>query len=60
MTDTTATDISTLRINGERLWTSLMVLAQIGATPKGGLRLTLHPKSDAQMHNLLFNEPYPC
>ncbi|MDE2429027.1 MAG: Zn-dependent hydrolase [Burkholderiales bacterium] len=31
-----------LRINGERLWQSLMELAQIGATPKGGVkRLTL-------------------
>ncbi|HEU4852975.1 MAG TPA: Zn-dependent hydrolase [Telluria sp.] len=31
-----------LRINGERLWASLMELAQIGATPKGGVkRLTL-------------------
>ena len=26
-----------LRVNGERLWASLMVLAQIGATPKGGV-----------------------
>src|ERR1700752_2657637 len=25
-----------LQINGERLWASLMELAQIGATPKGG------------------------
>ena len=31
-----------LRINGERLWASLMELAQIGATPKGGVcRLAL-------------------
>jgi len=31
-----------LRINGKRLWQSLMDLAQIGATPKGGVkRLTL-------------------
>ncbi|MEO8542965.1 MAG: Zn-dependent hydrolase [Burkholderiaceae bacterium] len=37
-----ATDIDKLRINGERLWASLMELAQIGATPKGGVcRLTL-------------------
>jgi N-carbamoyl-L-amino-acid hydrolase len=35
-------DIDKLRINGERLWASLMELAQIGATPKGGVcRLTL-------------------
>ncbi len=33
---------SSLRINGERLWDSLMELAKIGATPKGGVcRLTL-------------------
>ncbi len=35
-------DIENLRINGQRLWDSLMELAQIGATPKGGVcRLTL-------------------
>ncbi len=34
--------IDALRINGERLWKSLMELAQIGATEKGGVcRLTL-------------------
>ena len=34
--------IAGLRINGQRLWDSLMELAQIGATPKGGVcRLTL-------------------
>ena len=31
------TDIENLRINGDRLWASLMELAQIGATPKGGV-----------------------
>ncbi len=36
------TDISKLRVDGDRLWASLMELAQIGATPKGGVcRLTL-------------------
>lgn len=36
------TDLTALRINGERLWDSLMALAEIGATPKGGCcRLTL-------------------
>src|SRR3984885_14581993 len=31
-----------LRINGDRLWASLMEMAKIGATPKGGVcRLTL-------------------
>jgi len=34
--------IDNLRINGQRLWDSLMELAKIGATPKGGVcRLTL-------------------
>ena len=34
--------IAHLRVNGERLWASLMELAQIGATPKGGVcRLAL-------------------
>ncbi len=33
---------SSLRVNGDRLWTSLMELARIGATPKGGVcRLAL-------------------
>jgi beta-ureidopropionase / N-carbamoyl-L-amino-acid hydrolase len=36
------TDISALRINGARLWDSLMTMAKIGATPKGGVcRLAL-------------------
>ena len=42
MTVSTSQDLSTLRINGERLWDSLMTLAQIGGTPKGGVcRLAL-------------------
>jgi N-carbamoyl-L-amino-acid hydrolase len=42
MNTVTDLDISALRINGERLWGSLMELAEIGATPKGGVcRLTL-------------------
>lgn len=37
-----ATALLDCRINGERLWDSLMELAKIGATPKGGCcRLTL-------------------
>ncbi|QNK69150.1 Zn-dependent hydrolase [Variovorax sp. PAMC26660] len=31
-------DNHTLTINGERLWNSLMELARIGATPKGGVK----------------------
>ena len=35
-------DIAKLRVDGDRLWASLMELAQIGATAKGGVcRLTL-------------------
>src|SRR5436190_23793713 len=29
---------SAIRVDGSRLWQSLMELAQIGATPKGGVR----------------------
>ena len=40
--NTTTTDLHALRINGQRLWQSLMDLAAIGATPKGGVcRLAL-------------------
>ena len=42
MSTETLVNIDSLRINGDRLWASLMELAQIGATPKGGVcRLTL-------------------
>ena len=42
VTPTPPADVQGLRINGPRLWDSLMELAQIGATPKGGVcRLTL-------------------
>src|SRR6202451_2390182 len=35
-------DLSNVRIDGKRLWNSLMEMAKIGATPKGGVkRLTL-------------------
>ncbi len=35
-------DLSNVRINGQRLWDSLMEIAKIGCTPKGGCkRLTL-------------------
>ena len=38
----TATSLSTLRIDGARLWDALMALARLGATPKGGVcRLAL-------------------
>lgn len=44
MAHTTATpiDLHSLRVNGERLWQSLMALARIGGTDKGGVcRLAL-------------------
>ena len=42
MHTSTSTDVDALRVNGQRLWDSLMELAKIGATPKGGVcRLTL-------------------
>ncbi|MCF8155042.1 MAG: Zn-dependent hydrolase [Rhodoferax sp.] len=42
MHSATQVDIESIRINGDRLWDSLMELAKIGATPKGGVcRLTL-------------------
>src|SRR5580658_165557 len=35
-------DLSNVRVNGQRLWDTLMEMAEIGATPKGGCkRLTL-------------------
>ena len=38
----TAHNVDALRVDGDRLWQSLMELAKIGATPKGGVcRLTL-------------------
>jgi N-carbamoyl-L-amino-acid hydrolase len=41
-THSSTADVAQLRINGERLWQSLMELAQIGATEKGGVcRLAL-------------------
>ncbi len=42
MTSTTLANSARLNIDGTRLWESLMTLAKIGATPKGGVkRLTL-------------------
>jgi beta-ureidopropionase / N-carbamoyl-L-amino-acid hydrolase len=42
MTAISNQDLSSLRVNGPRLWNSLMALAAIGATPKGGVcRLAL-------------------
>ena len=49
--------VDNLRINGDRLWASLMELAQIGATPKGGVcRLTL-TDLDKQGRDLVLWDP---
>ena len=37
-----------LRVNGERLWRSLMDLAKFGATPKGGVRRLTLTETDRQ------------
>src|ERR1700738_658934 len=42
----------TLQVNGERLWTSLMELAQIGATPKGGVCRLAASDLDGQARRL--------
>jgi N-carbamoyl-L-amino-acid hydrolase len=41
-TSSSGSSLKNIRVDGERLWKSLMELARIGATPKGGVcRLTL-------------------
>src|SRR6266566_5101419 len=42
-----------LRVNGGRLWRSLMELAQIGATPKGGVRRLALTSLDGQGRDLV-------
>jgi N-carbamoyl-L-amino-acid hydrolase len=42
-----------LRVNGGRLWRSLMELAQIGATPKGGVRRLALTGLDGQGRDLV-------
>ena len=43
----------TLRINGQRLWHSLMELAQIGATDKGGVKRLALTDLDRQGRDLV-------
>src|ERR1035437_4752012 len=50
---TASLDINSLRINGPRLWDSLMELAKIGATPKGGVSPLPLPALDSQGRNLV-------
>lgn len=40
--------MDSLRVNGERLWRSLMELARIGATPKGGVKRLALTELDRQ------------
>jgi N-carbamoyl-L-amino-acid hydrolase len=46
-------DNHTLTINGERLWNSLMELARIGATPKGGVKRLALTDLDKQGRDLV-------
>ncbi|MDO8310370.1 MAG: Zn-dependent hydrolase [Sideroxyarcus sp.] len=43
----------TLRINGSRLWNAIMELAQIGATPKGGVKRLALTDLDKQGRDLV-------
>jgi N-carbamoyl-L-amino-acid hydrolase len=45
--------IARLRVDGGRLWDSLMTLARIGATPKGGVRRLALTELDGQGRDLL-------
>ena len=47
-----AKDHTALRINGERLWQSLMEMAQIGATVKGGCNRQALTDEDRQGRDL--------
>ena len=42
-----------LRVDGSRLWRSLMELAKIGATPKGGVRRLALTELDGQGRDLV-------
>ena len=45
-------DLSNVRVNGARLWDSLMEMAKIGATPKGGCKRLTLTDLDAQARTL--------
>jgi N-carbamoyl-L-amino-acid hydrolase len=45
--------LSTIRIDGNRLWDALMELAQIGATPKGGVKRLALTDLDRQGRDLV-------
>ncbi len=48
-----ASEPGALRVNGTRLWDSLMALAHIGATPKGGVRRLALTALDGQARKLV-------
>jgi N-carbamoyl-L-amino-acid hydrolase len=48
-------ELQSLRINGARLWDSLMTLAQIGATPKGGVCRLALTELDRQGRDLVIS-----
>ena len=45
--------MSRLEVNGERLWSTVMASAEIGALPEGGLRRLTLTDADQEMRNLL-------
>jgi len=51
--DTSLPDTKSLRVNGPRLWESLMALARIGATDKGGVRRLALTDLDRQGRDLV-------
>jgi N-carbamoyl-L-amino-acid hydrolase len=53
MNTTSAITPTSVRIDGARLWRSLMELAQIGATPKGGVRRLALTDLDRQGRDLV-------
>src|SRR5437764_10991854 len=53
MNTTSAITPTSVRIDGPRLWRSLMELAQIGATPKGGVRRLALTDLDRQGRDLV-------
>ena len=44
-------DLSNVRVDGTRLWDSLMEMAKIGATPKGGVKRLTLTDLDGQSRN---------
>ncbi|MDO8693354.1 MAG: allantoate amidohydrolase, partial [Sheuella sp.] len=56
MNAVTTTNIATLRINGQRLWDSLMELASIGATQKGGVCRLALTELDRQGRDLFVSQ----